>query len=152
MDQVEIDLTKNQLLKTPVKCWVRDEDGGNWLEKWLVVIWNNKFFCIPIEKYNPDSILVNPKAVITLHGWNICTLQDPHAKKTKKWKTIHDIPAELWGKALVKEKNDPVNKAWIMTPNDISDTFGCLVWDLHYLPLGQALTSEWLDFESEVVE
>lgn len=132
-----IDLTKNQIVEPPIECWVRNGKGDLWESGMLRVI---------------DHIMDYPFAI--LHGkdrvsYMYCSLTDPNKPKVKRWETVMDVPPQLWGKVLVKKKTQTVNFANIMEPSEVTFINGKLDHDMHYLPLGQPFTGEWLPFESE---
>jgi hypothetical protein len=139
-----INLTVNQTLTEPVKCWVKS--GGYWIERWLISIVDDEYCAI--NNYNHSEEITLVKSVLGGFAWyKHCTLTDPTipTKKFKPWLILEDVPVELYGKALCKYKTDAVRESVMFTPYRITNKYGELLENLVYLPLGQPLTGEWLE-------
>jgi hypothetical protein len=121
-----IDLTVNQIVDPPVKCWIDGEEDR------LIAI---------AKGLTPFPFIGQVRA-----GQG-CTLTDPTKPEFKPWLTVEDVPVELWG-CLYREKNQSVYYADTLCPINISKDNGQIHYpdNLVYLPLGQPLDSEWLEF------
>lgn len=148
-----INLIKEKVFAEPVKCWVNDRVESEWSPRWLIAIADGKYFTVAGFDHNTRVTSIDAFKY-GKSTWRYCTLTDQTVpvKKTKKWKTIEDVPPELWGRALIKHKKEQPQLAVVMSPCEIINCEGLLLDELHYLPLGQPLTCEWLPFESEVAE
>jgi hypothetical protein len=132
-----IDLSKNQIVEPPIKCWMRNRHRS-WEEDLLYSIDHRDNNAYPFRS--------------RCSSFNFCSLIDPNKPKIKKWERVEDVPVELWGKALFKAKAKNISNVDILTPFNVTDAQGNMLKDLVYLPLGQPLTGEWLPFESEAKE
>lgn len=125
-----IDLTVNQIVEPPVECWVKNSIGHEYHKATLHSI-DHRY------KHTPFRC--------GLYEYKYCTLTDPTKPKFKPWLILEDVPVGLWGKALVKFKNQNIRYARTISPCVVSDNIGNIHKDLVYLPLGQPLTGEWLE-------
>ncbi len=122
-----IDLTVNQIVEPPVKCWLRCFNE-EWSEDYLYSIDHRLNF--PFRGH--------------VNEYKQCSLTDP-TKKFKPWLKVEDVPVNLWGKALFKKQEEESWRASLLEPNMITTTKGNLYENLVYIPLGQPLNSEWLE-------
>ena len=131
-----IDLSKNQIVDPMVEAWFWDYKENVFKGNLVSIDHRGKY----------------PYCEQLCGGYKYCSLTDPTKPKVKKWETVMDVPASLWGNALVKSKNTTITNATILNPCNVSDDKGLLFADRHYLPLGQPLDGEWSEFEEEIIE
>ena len=137
-----IDLTKNQIVEPAIECWVWNDDKK----------YAKKMELLSIDHRRKWAYTVLTRFSNEVSAYVNCSLIDPNKPKVKKWETVMDVPVELWGRALVKYKSNPAHCAVNITPADITNNNGDINTEMHYLPLGQPLDSEWLEFEEEIIE
>ena len=100
---MDINLNRVFSLTRPVKCWVKDNEKDEYVERWLVERREKFFVCIHKKRHDEEIDMKEMRNHLTT--WNYCVLDDPTGKGPKQWKTLKDIPVQLWGNAWVKTKN-----------------------------------------------
>ena len=142
----ELDLSTNVNLPKPVKCWVRDYDDEKWHERWLFVVRHNLAYCIR-WKNKTEAPSVYDAAIEEINTWSHCRLTKPATYK-KPWKTVHDVPPELWGKAWIKNEEMKDSFALLMTPLEASDQTGEIRPYLVYSTDANPIGATWKRMES----
>jgi len=107
----EVDLYKEQILSTPVKCWFKVAEASNWLEGYLTACrkrvglnngYTNMFWSI-IEFNHKDELTLAGVAHAKREIAHFCTLQDPFKLRTM---TSFEIMKAVKAGAVVRQNGE----------------------------------------------